>query len=58
MSEKIWPPFSEVLDPLVPLPLIEFQPAYLSFAEVGMQLDLHFLLIMQFLKYLQSDDLG
>src|SRR6218665_2252336 len=47
-----------------PLPLaeirprgVEFQPPYLSFAEVGMLLDSHFLL-MQFLKYLQCDDLN
>src|SRR6218665_2093479 len=36
---------------------VEFQPPYLSFAEVGMLLDSHFLL-MQFLKYLQCDDLN
>jgi len=47
-----------------PLPLVktrprgvEFQPPYLSFAEVGMLFDTHFLL-MQFLKYLQRDDLN
>ena len=36
---------------------VEFQPPYLSFAEVGVLLDSHFLL-MQFLKYLQRDDLN
>src|SRR6218665_4167863 len=36
---------------------LEFQPPHLSFAEVGMLLDSHFLL-MQFLKYLQGDDLN
>ena len=47
-----------------PLPLVkirprgvEFQPPHLSFAEVGILLDSHFLL-MQFLKYLQRDDLN
>src|SRR6218665_2925022 len=49
-----------------PLPLVkirhrevEFQPPHLSFAEVGMLLDSHFLL-MQFLKYLglHHDDLN
>ena len=40
-----------------PLPLSEIQPPHLSFAEVGMLLDSHFLL-MQFLKYLQCDDLN
>src|SRR6218665_3853112 len=44
-----------------PLPLVkirprgvEFQSPHLSFSEVGMLLDSHFLL-MQFLKYLQCD---
>ena len=36
---------------------VEFQPHYLSFSEVGMLLDSRFLL-MQFLKYLQRDDLN
>src|SRR6218665_589696 len=38
---------------------VEFQPPHLSFAEVGMLLDSHFLL-MQFLKYLglHHDDLN
>ena len=36
---------------------VEFQSPHLSFAEVGMLLDLQFLL-MQFLKYLQRDDLN
>src|SRR6218665_3889570 len=36
---------------------VEFQPSNLSFAEVAMLLDSHFLL-MQFLKYLQCDDLN
>src|SRR6218665_171214 len=36
---------------------VEFQPPHLSFAEVGILLDSHFLL-MQFLKYLQHDDLN
>ena len=36
---------------------VEFQPPHLRFAEVGMLLDSHFLL-MQFLKYLQFDDLN
>src|SRR6218665_3173552 len=48
-----------------PLPLVkirprggvEFQPPHLSFAEVGMLFPSHFLL-MQFLKYLQCDDLN
>ena len=47
-----------------PLPLVkirprgvEFQPPHLSFSEVGMLLDSHFL-PMQFLKYLQCDDLN
>src|SRR6218665_1045781 len=40
-----------------PLPLVEFQPPHLSFAKVGMLLDSHFLL-MQFLNYLQRDDLN
>src|SRR6218665_1327342 len=47
-----------------PLPLVqirprgvEFQPPHLSFAEVGMLLDSH-VLPMQFLKYLQCDDLN
>ena len=35
---------------------VEFQPPHLSFAEVGTLLPSHFLL-MQFLKYLQCDDL-
>jgi len=50
--------------PADPLPLVkirprgvEFQPPHLSFVEVGMLLDSHFLL-MQFLKYLQCDDLN
>src|SRR6218665_325705 len=34
-----------------------FNP-HLGFAEVGMLLDSHFLLITQFLKYLQHDDLN
>ena len=38
-------------------PGVEFQPKNLSFAEVGMLLDSHFLL-MQFLKYLHRDDLN
>jgi len=38
-------------------PGVEFQPPHLSFAEVGMVFDSHFLL-MQFLKYLQRDDLN
>src|SRR6218665_32438 len=36
---------------------VEFQPPHLGFSEVGMLLDSHFLL-MQFLKYLQCDDLN
>jgi len=36
---------------------VEFQPPHLSFAEVGMLFPSHFLL-MQFLKYLQCDDLN
>jgi len=47
-----------------PLPLVKnrlrgssFSPPHLSFAEVGMLLDSHFL-VMQFLKYLQLDDLN
>ena len=47
-----------------PLPLVKVRPwggrvstPHLSFAEVGMLLDSHFLL-MQFLKYLQHDDLN
>ena len=36
---------------------VEFQPLHLSFAEVGTLLPSHFLL-MQFLKYLQCDDLN
>src|SRR6218665_2355222 len=36
---------------------VEFQPPHLIFAEVGMLLPSHFLL-MQFLKYLQCDDLN
>src|SRR6218665_1632620 len=36
---------------------VEFQPPHLSFAEVSMPLYSHFLL-MQFLKYLQRDDLN
>src|SRR6218665_2582626 len=36
---------------------VEFQPPHLSFSEVGMLLDSHFL-PMQFLKYLQCDDLN
>src|SRR6218665_2546856 len=47
-----------------PLPLVkirprgvEFQPPHLRFAEVGMLLYSHFPL-MQFLKYLQRDDLN
>src|SRR6218665_3194933 len=38
-------------------PGVEFQPPHLSFAEVGTLLPSHFLL-MQFLKYLQCDDLN
>ena len=38
-------------------PGVEFQPSHQSFAEVDMLLDSHFLL-MQFLKYLQHDDLN
>src|SRR6218665_741168 len=47
-----------------PLPLVKIQPRggrvstpHLCFAEVGMLLPSHFLL-MQFLKYLQCDDLN
>src|SRR6218665_1623806 len=36
---------------------VEFQPPHLSFAEVDMLFPSHFLL-MQFLKYLQCDDLN
>jgi len=36
---------------------VEFQPPHLGFAEVGMLFDSHFLL-MQFLKYLQREDLN
>src|SRR6218665_3487701 len=36
---------------------VKCQPPHLGFAEVGMLFDSHFLL-MQFLKYLQRDDLN
>src|SRR6218665_749098 len=36
---------------------VEFQPPHLSFAEIGMLFPSHFHL-MQFLKYLQCDDLN
>ena len=55
------PPIPHLADPL---PLVKTRPQggrvstpYLSFAEVGMLLDSCFLL-MQFLKYLQRDDLN